>query len=401
MTQAAWASSTQSVRPARNPLILGEDAGFTGIAPLSSVAPGRFVISGGAAKLISHNIATTGDGGGVWVARDAEMQMLAGADNLSITHNRASYGMGGGIFTADYCYSNPLRRVPPLDVGETIAYGNLTLYDVEFYGNIAYEIYTPPSNWSVLTHLLPFDGTSQPGSTPTAQIHPLNNNDINFLGGGVLFEFFKTDHRLLTMAEGGDPMNYLLAGAQFMVFRRPAPTGDDPALGTSDNYLVTITNGQPNTPWEAVEMEVSTSESGSNATPLSFNMSPGFIYQLVEAIVPQGFQRPFGQWRLWVSDTHASGFEWEIVGAPPTPSLVNLPCNCEESIPNCEDHVQWFLPNWPENQLPLTGGTGRGASSTGIPMYVTGTALLLLAAIAALAIQAHTKRGKARQTRQI
>jgi len=58
--------------------------------------------------------------------------------------------------------------------------------------------------------------------------------------------------------------------------------------------------------------------------------------------------------------------------------------------------VQWFLPNWPENELPLTGGTGS-AGSMGIPMYVTSTALLLLAAIAAIAIQAKTKRGKARQ----
>jgi len=316
--------------------------------------------------------------------------------------------MGGGIFTEDYCYNNPLRRIPPLAAGETIAYGNLTLRDVEFYGNRAYELATPPSNWSVLTHLLPFDGTSQPSGTPTAQVHPLNNYDINFMGeGGILFEFFKTDQRLINMLANGNgngssnnqAMNYLLAGAQFMVFRRPAPTGDtdDPVLGTSDNYLVTLTNGQPNAPWEAVPMEQSISESGSSATPLSFNMSPGFIYQLVEAIVPQGFQRPFGQWRVWVSDTHASGFEWELVGAPPTPSLINLPCNCEESIPNCEDHVQWFLPNWPENELPLTGGTGN-ASSTSIPIYVTGTALLLLAAIAALAIQAQakTKRGKAK-----
>jgi len=127
-----------------------------------------FSIVGTGIKYITGNDAM--QGGGVWVAREAEMRMqvLPQATNLNITNNIA-IGMGGGIFTMDYEYGRTLTRITSPD----IAFGNLTLFDVNFSGNTADRREFSPENALAVMPITAW-------SLLSACVHPLNNYDINF-----------------------------------------------------------------------------------------------------------------------------------------------------------------------------------------------------------------------------
>jgi len=307
-----------------------------------------FSISGSDLKTIIGNEAEY-DGGGVWVAIDATMTMASAASNLHITHNTAGR-MGGGIFTQRHEYANPLTRYPgsPLLGAQTVAYSNLTLRDVTFNNNSANRRYVPPVNaTAVLAAVLPdraFISTSQPTAPAPIRVHPLNNYDINFHVPGVRFDFHKTNQQIFD-----DPrIAVLLPGAQFRLFR--ADTED--LGGTGQGGLVP--NNIAGTPWEEItdpdivlRMLISTNV---NNEPVSFYMTPGFVYQLVEHVAPSGYQIPFGQWRLRLTDTNPAVVTFEIIGDPSTPGFIP---NNFSSI-----DIDWFLGNRQDFTLPLTGGVG-------------------------------------------
>ncbi|MCL2361480.1 MAG: hypothetical protein FWC73_06675 [Defluviitaleaceae bacterium] len=285
-------------------------------------------------------LSTDGGGGGVYVSRYGEFF----ARDLTITNNEAPYGMGGGIFSEEHDYNSPLMRVTPtLLPWETISYGNLDLEDVRFGNNLANRRYIPPVNGD-LTHLphIHFLGTSIPINPLPTRVHPLNNYDINYAVPGVTFQFFKTDQQIYEDPQIAVP----LGGARFRVFRT-----EDQSVGTGTAGLVVIDiNDDPNSPWEEVFMPVNESPGSFASQPLSFSMTPGFIYQLVEYQVPTGFQVPMGQWRLRVNYLDASIIDIEPIGGLTIPPFV---LNDFSQI-----YIDWFLGNWADFELPMSGGTG-------------------------------------------
>ena len=128
-----------------------------------------FYLRGYNAKVITGNSARFG--GGVFVSETAHMTMvLPGALNVYITYNTATQ-RGGGIYTGDFEYGNPLTRTS----GPNIAYGNLTLYDVNFNNNTAgHREFSPVNALDVIPNTA--------WNSLSVDIHPLNNYDINFIG---------------------------------------------------------------------------------------------------------------------------------------------------------------------------------------------------------------------------
>jgi len=307
----------------------------------------NFNLEGTDPKRITGNKALY-NGGGIWVSYNGFMTMDLETDNTYITFNRAEglMGMGGGIYTQRYEYDTLLlMRVPgaTLGPGETYAYSNLSLAAIEFSYNGAYFRYVPPVNaWEAIPAGA-FTGTSQPPNP--VRFHPLNNYDINFRIDEQLFEFFKA------FDDGfGTPLwENLLEGARFKLFRADAydwPTGSAGFISLDSDG-----NPSPSPPWTAVPPEMivnSISQSGPGAEPVAFFMIPGFYYQLIEYRPPGGFQLPLGQWRLWI-DEHGS-VHFRIVGGIPTPGFIYDEAG--------HYGVHWFLLNWPDFVLPLTGGIG-------------------------------------------
>jgi len=274
--------------------------------------------------------------------------------------------MGGGIFSENYQYTDPLppNRIPPptgTATGAEIAYHNLNLTDITFNGNTANILWQPPINRAALS-ILGFSTTSQPIFIVDNMRHPLNNYDINYRSDEVFFGFYKTDHH-----------GTLLPGAHFRVFRTSATN-----LGTSDNYLVTNANSSGINPlWVEVIMNLSISQSGVGALPVSFFMSSDYTYQLVEIQVPSGFQRPMGQWRITIDDTEPGGFKIDMIGNVTIPGFTFAQCNCVGDV--CDGCDRFYLANWPKFELPLAGASGF----INLIFTVTGASVLLLAIVVA------------------
>ena len=344
-----------------------------------------FNLRGTAQKNIIGNEAVY-DGGGVFVAWNRttnvggqmRVQTTApAATNIHITHNIAGR-MGGGIYSGNHEYSNPLpanRIAPPAGtaVGPQIAYNNLTISSaVTFSGNRANRRYVPPTNYAALAHI-DFAGTTTSQPTNAVRINPLNNYDINFRAIGIDFEFYKTDHQIYNIP----PVASALPGARFRVFRTDAnpDTSITPELATDIMGLILFDpSGDPNSPWEEVEM-LGSHISASSFIPLGFEMTPGFIYQLVEYVAPSGFQLPFGQWRLTLSENPANlnTVIFTSIGDGSIPAFVpNGPGLRPGSA------VPWFLGNIPDFNLPLTGGFGANT----VILTVAGSAILVLALVA-------------------
>jgi len=132
--------------------------------------PGASTITfhGADEKIVTENHAVFG--GGFYISEDVVMEMVAGAENLYITHNIAIQ-RGGGIFTETFQYGSPVTRL----TGPDRAYRNLILFDVHFNNNYAGHREFSPVN---ALDVIPYESWSH----LSADIHPLNNYDINFIG---------------------------------------------------------------------------------------------------------------------------------------------------------------------------------------------------------------------------
>jgi len=310
---------------------------------------------GTAAKHITHNRAEYG--GGVWVAANGQVRMPqtggTNTSNVHITNNAATYD-GGGIFTADYEY----EAILSVDVsGDSIYYRNITIlpgttFTLNTAGNGAFF---PPVNWPA---------TDIPDNSRSVHAHPLNNYDINFRLNTVDFPFHKTNQHLYYNPQWNNQAwvdSILLPGAEFSLFRYNGP-------GSPSAELVTPVLVEAGT-WTYVGSSVSTGLIGG---PIVFQLLPGRYYHLVETSVPVGFQIPMGQWRINIAD----GFVISTTGGLPMPEFVYVPCNCESA--NCENEGVWFVGNWLQIILPLTGGEGSSMFLTTAGASVMGGAALLL-----------------------
>jgi len=327
-----------------------------------------FNLRGTNAKVITANEAEY-NGGGVWVAEDAEMIMQAvpQATNVSITYNIAGE-MGGGIFTGRHEYANPLTRYTgsPLLGAQTVAYSNLTIHNVIFNNNQANRRYIPPINALNVLGTGTFNGTSIPATPTPIRVHTLNNFDINFHAPGILFEFHKTNQQIFENPR----VAVLLPEARFALFR--AETEELGGTGSGGLVPADITG----TPWQLVEDDFINNlvSTNLNNTPISFYMTPGFIYQLVEYQAPNGFQVPMGQWRIRPPETNPNTITLahiEHIGGISIPGFIsNSGANNFSSIP-----IDWFLGNRPDLGLPLTGGLGFNHGT----MSITAAGLALIA----------------------
>jgi len=367
---------------------IGGDTGYANTAVYGGgvyLAAGdvTFNLRGEAPKHITGNIAEY-DGGGVWIATNAHMQMETTSEepvagNLHITNNIAGY-MGGGIFTDDHGnYPNPLLYNPITDIA--LHFQNLILMsDTVFTGNTASFSATPPVNalppndYTIILPNIGFDSTS-PSLPNLGYYHPLNNHDINFRTVNTRFEFLKTDHRLYN----NPPIIHLLEGAHFKLFRAPIAS-----VNAGTGLVITDASGAPNAPWQEVPAAslVRMISTGNANQPITFYMTPGFVYQLVEYLAPVGFMHPGGQWRLQQAVVGVVTVE-TIAGVIPTPGFVNIPCTCPNSdTEDCQRPVSWLVGNMPEFELPLAGGTGSGVF-TALGVSILAVAVVALALIIA------------------
>jgi len=317
-------------------------------------------------------------------------------NNLHITHNTAGE-MGGGIFSENHEYSCPLplNRIPPpagSAVGAQIAYSNLTLtVGVTFAYNQANRIWWPPSNRAALTHIAFAPGaTSQNTSIPANVRHPLNNFDINFEGDEHRFEFFKTCDAIY----GSNPTINLLAGAEFRIFRNVNPEATPP-LGTTDAYLVTDFIN-PGPVWEEVFFvnDIYTSPGPGSTTPLGFYMDPRHVYQIVEVMSPANFTRPAGQWRVSHDIADAPNpFYVTPIGGFAIPqflrsNIANLASVSHPVTPTRSN--LWYMGNWRNRDLPLTGGGGDSI----VMITIAGVAMVGVAGVAGFVVISKKKRAR-------
>ena len=108
-------------------------------------------------------------------------------------------------------------------------------------------------------------------------------------------------------------------------------------------------------------------------------MTPGLRYQLVEVLAPAGYQIPFGQWRI---TTDGTDFTITVVGDGNAPIFVDYYLDGDETR---------FLGNWPDFDLPLTGGLGAGQQAA----IFTAAGIGILGAGVAIALRIKVKRKKA------
>jgi len=326
---------------------------------------GTFYLRGAGAKLIRHN--TAQNGGGVWVAQGAAMYMPETplASNVQITNNAAS-AMGGGIFTqAHGDYPNPL----PVNASNVaLHFQNLTLRNVHFANNTANALHPPPLNVMPPQHLTTMPRITWSNTSPAlphpGYHHPINNLDINWLSESDDFYFWKVD---------GSNTSNRLTGAQFQLFEFNGITTPPLNLITQDMI------GSGTNQWTLID----TDNSGTGATPtiMSFTMTPGRQYQLVETQSPLGFAMPMGQWRIAVSLPASPG-------ADPTLQITNIsPGTSIPPIRPCPtDDMTYLIHNVRDVSLPMSGGLGTGG------FIAAGTGVLVVAALAGVvAVKARRK----------
>jgi len=188
-----------------------------------------------------------------------------------------------------------------------------------------------------------------------------------------LFQFIKTDYRVYNSS----PYVYPVAGARFMVFRAPLAGFD---------FNTGIIGTTPGAPWvEVPTIDLVRMESTSNfSQPVAFYMSPNYVYQLIEYLAPQGFQIPSVQWRIVVDD---GVFTTTTIGSSfPAPDFVNIVCTCTET--QCIRPVSRLLGNFPEFELPMSGGGGATA------FIMTGGSIVLVAAVLMTVIYTQKKKNR-------
>jgi len=206
-----------------------------------------------------------------------------------------------------------------------------------------------------------------------------DDEDYSWFVGNIrdlTFEFHKTDEMLYLSfpPAGGEPMtwsemqNFLLAGAQFRLFRYHIPNSEMTLTpGLTDNYLVehdpAHSSGNPYFPWVPVDLTQSIS-TGNQSTPIWYDIDPRFTYQLVETEAPSlpvPFITPWGQWRIG-SELYQGEYQITVlrVGDPTMPDFIEIP-----------ELGYWFVGN--RRYLPpLTG------ASPVSPLTVAGISVILL-----------------------
>jgi len=323
---------------------------------------GMFNLRGAGNKTIAGNQANYG--GGVWLGRinvDApgtpapfgQMRMqltpAPAASGVHITNNIATF-MGGGIYTMHHCYNDPMvlvpasPLVPPFATNAAVAYSNMTLVGVNFAGNSANMLATPPSNRGLLTNLgFATDATSQPASVLSADRHPLNNYDINYYSDPpvyVIFEFVKTDNVISPYHPAATPLN----NAGFQLYRRP----------------------NSSSAWVAVGAPVFSNTLGV----VQLSLSTDNQYRLVEVVPPVGFMAPLGYWLLVVTQVGSDYVVSAVTSHGGNPAFREHP----------PASGNWWVGNRSDIELPLTGGSGAHM------IVMAGYALLGMAAIIAVAV---------------
>ncbi|MCL2361091.1 MAG: SpaA isopeptide-forming pilin-related protein, partial [Defluviitaleaceae bacterium] len=316
----------------------------------------QFNLSGTGAKRIIGNVAEY-SGGGVWVALNSHMRMhrtpTPAATNLHVSYNIAGY-MGGGIYTMDRGtspndYPNPL----PTTAGVSTLYLNLTLNaDTVFEGNSASFLAIPPNN--LLPPSLPLTvlpniawNTTTPTLPDMGHHHPINNFDINFRSQLISFQFTKTDNAITPQT--GAP----LPGAIFQLYRRADAVS----------------------PWVSVGLPVTSAANGV----VAFNLTPAGQYRIVEVLAPSGYDTPFGYWILDVTVVSGALTVTGVTSHGGNPPFVRHPANTGN----------WYVGNRPGINLPMSGGFGAAQFA------VTGSAIIVVAAVGALAVAFTAKRKRA------
>ena len=162
-----------------------------------------------------------------------------------------------------------------------------------------------------------------------------------------MFEFLKTNEQLYSQPNVDPRTDFLLAGAQFRLFRYHQP--GTPSVGLDVSGLVTYDAnavGNPYHPWVEVVLDRDESSTDPLET-IAYGMNPRYTYQLVEVVAPSGFQLPWGQWRIRFDPSVAPGnFAIQYVGDHLIPAFAFRP----------DAGNLWYVGNRPNLNLPLLGG---------------------------------------------
>jgi len=233
---------------------------------------------------------------------------------------------------------------------------------------------TPPGHWDVI---ISYELGVLPQFVPQhgAALNPyLIVSEVNVTTGALagrrqilpnipyLFNFLKVDYT-------GNPLNRL-AGAHFQLLVYNG-TGT-PVLPAGIVTPGMIGSG-PNQ-WS----QVGAIHETTTTSPMSFNLTPGRYYHLIELVPPPLFRAPFGQWRLQATS----------VAFPGVPTLTVTPMGGDTMpiISPTTPAGTFVIPNWPDFELPLTGGLGVTAPG------IAGGVIIGAATLAALAYAVKKKK---------
>ena len=148
-----------------------------------------------------------------------------------------------------------------------------------------------------------------------------------------------------------------LPGAVFslFVYNGPIEPGPDINLLLTSDMIGPAEDGYM---WSYVTSRTS----GGQGSPMMFPMMVGRHYQLLEVAPPQGFAPPDGQWRIFPTtyDPFPDG-QWlnvTPIGGAPAPVIVERPIYFLPWLSQPNPNPYLYIGNFPQFQLPLTGGIG-------------------------------------------
>jgi len=183
------------------------------------------------------------------------------------------------------------------------------------------------------------------------------------------FSFHKTNQDIYNDPQWDDQDwidDVLLSGAHFSVFRY---------MGTGTPASGIVTQAMIGVSWQLVDTFVST---GNFSTPISFQMTPGRYYQLMETVAPTDFQLPRGQWRITlVVGEYAApdGFRITAQGTSAIPTFVAAG---GESVDGVLFGGTLFVGNLPYSVPPMGITHGGGTAFAMLVVAVLGAGLAAL-----------------------
>ncbi|MCL2404844.1 MAG: hypothetical protein FWC92_04770 [Defluviitaleaceae bacterium] len=189
-----------------------------------------------------------------------------------------------------------------------------------------------------------------------------------------LFSFYKTDQRIYNTPS---PEIHRIPGAIFRLFRAPVANVVGEAQITFSGGTHSPAFWTEVTPTTHPGKIVRLSNPLNANDPIAFYATVGYEYRLVEVVAPVGFQVPNVQWRI-VFD--GDNFTTTMVGSA-FPSL---------DFVTPTGQTARFLGNFPDFQLPLTGGFG---STQNMLLFTTGG--IALVGIGLATIFVYNKKKKA------